>query len=74
MKHEKGSHYVCVWHGQILYNSEVDMSIIPLTIEGNCTITAGSDTIILEPGKEIRVRKGIDASFGNNKAHLLVID
>jgi hypothetical protein len=70
---EDGVHYVRVWHRQILYKSTSDTSIIPLATDGNCTVTADSRTIILETGREIRVGKGTDASFGDNKAHLLVI-
>ena len=74
MKHQKDKvFYVRVWHGQILYSSTSDMSIIPLTTEGDCAIKQGLRVATLEAGREIRVPKGSDAAFGNNKAHLMLI-
>ena len=49
------------------------MSVTTLATEGDGTITAASQTINLEIGKEIGVGKDIHPTFGNNKAHVLVI-
>jgi hypothetical protein len=83
MKHKKDQvFYLRVWHGQVLYSGTSDMSIITLITEGDCTITLtkGDRTVIealrvatLEVGREIRVPKGSDAVFGNNKAHVMLI-
>lgn len=74
MKHKKDKvYYIRVWGGQILFSDTSDMSIIPLTTEGDCTIKQGSQTTTLEAGREIRVPKGSDAVFGSNKARIMLI-
>jgi mannose-6-phosphate isomerase class I len=74
MKHKRDMvHYVRVWKGQLLYSDMSDMSVIAIITDGDCTIKADSQTIRLETGEEILVRKDTTAYFGDNKATLLVI-
>jgi hypothetical protein len=74
MKPKKdGVHYVRVWHRQILFNNLFDTSLILLTTEGSHAIKIGSRPTTLEAGRETLVPKGVDAEFGDNMAHVLMI-
>src|SRR2546430_3336057 len=73
MKYQSGRvYYIHLWNCQGLYSMMSDWSII-LIIEGDCMITAASQTIKMKVKKKICVYKDIYLLFENNGLHILVI-